>query len=315
VRHKDDRIQTEKMRQGMSEIIVKVALCLYGIFALACISLVWKNAGASDAVKNASVIFASILPIAITVFAYLVPEKMERHMTCLLIYDDSRKSLTFGSIDNKYSISYIPVTANISATNMPTLNNYSDLIGPTGLNLIERGVVECLVYNFSMWWNFQTTSYKGFGGELSKLARGDNSDKTVIKSEKLKEIFSHNPIINLPEGVTGHQLCLPPASHIEIDTSEIMRKILIRNGMYSVEINILALAGGYLQRSIPGIIEIDPINPNRFAEVLYLVDLVGKTGIGNANSTEMALYKNWFENVWTSISKLDWGKIEETIKQ
>jgi hypothetical protein len=298
----------------MSETIVKVALALYGLFAFACISLVWRNAAAADAIKNASVIFASIIPIAITVAVYLVPEKSEKHLTCMLIYDDSRKGLTFGTTENKYSISYIPVTANIQPSNMPVLNSYADLMGDTGLNLIERGLVECLLFNFPLWWNFKTTAYKGFGGEFSRLAAGDNSKKTEIKIEKLKEIFGHNSFINMDGVITGHQLCLPPGSTLESKISDHSRKIEIKNKAYSIDLTIMALAGGFVQRRIPGIIEVDPSNPNRFAEVLYTVDIVGKTGIGNANSPETVLYKNWFENVSTSLSKLDWGKIEEALK-
>ena len=45
----------------MSPQIVKVSLICYGVFACVSILLLWRNASAPDALKNAGIVVASIL--------------------------------------------------------------------------------------------------------------------------------------------------------------------------------------------------------------------------------------------------------------
>ena len=72
----------------MSEVsFVKGALILYGASALFTVILMWNNASATDAIKNAGIMCASLLPILIVVLPYLIPEKMSTQYTYALFYD------------------------------------------------------------------------------------------------------------------------------------------------------------------------------------------------------------------------------------
>ena len=47
---------------------VRIALGFYVIFAGIALFLLWRNSAASDALKNAGILLASILPVVIAVF-------------------------------------------------------------------------------------------------------------------------------------------------------------------------------------------------------------------------------------------------------
>ncbi len=86
----------------MSPQIVKVALICYGFFACGLIFLLWRNAAAPDALRNAGIVVASILPVALLVLPYLSPETIEKRLTYVLLFDSESKQITVGQEPNNY---------------------------------------------------------------------------------------------------------------------------------------------------------------------------------------------------------------------
>ena len=301
----------------MSPQIVKVSLICYGVFACVSILLLWRNASAPDALKNAGIVVASILPIAISALPYLTLETIEKRLNYMLLFDTDLKRITQGRVPNPYFIAYIPMFANIpDIENAFSADNFSDLMGKQGLDFVERGVLEGLLSTFQLAWDIVPTSkFKGPGFSSLEYAQGTSTEKTEISLPQLQAIFKHNRWIPQPGVVVNPQLVLPPNSQFGVESNEQGRTIKITNPMLSVKITMSPQMGGVQQQGIWGVQSPDPQNMNRYNAVFFRVSISGELNRTRVHSPEMTIYRRWFENITEALSRFDWERIDNDIQQ
>lgn len=301
----------------MSPQIVKVSLICYGVFACISIFLLWRNASAPDALKNAGIVVASILPIAISALPYLTLETIEKKLNYMLLFDSDLKQITQGRVPNPYFLSYIPMFANIpDVKDAFSANSFSDLMGKQGLGFVERGVLEGLLSKFQVAWDIVPTSkFKGPGFSSLDYGRGTSTEKTEIPLAQLQTIFKHNRWISQPGVVVHPQLVLPPNSHLGVESNEQGRTIEITNPMLPVKITMSPQMGLVQQQGIWGVQSPDPQNMNRYYAVFFRVTISGELNRTRVHSPEMAVYRRWFENMTEALSTFDWERIDNDIQQ
>jgi len=305
----------QKQEKEMSPQIVKVSLICYGVFACVSIFLLWQNASAPDALKNAGIVVASILPIAISALPYLTLETIEKRLNYMWLFDTDLKWITQGRVPNPYFIAYIPMFANLPENSF-SANSFSDLMGEQGLDFVERGVLEGLLSRFHHAWDIVSTSkFKGPGFSSFEFVSGTSSEKTAIPLPRLQTIFKHNKWISQQGIVVMPQLVLPPNSQFEVESNEQGRTIKITNPMLPVKISMSAQMGGVQQQGIWRVQSPDPQNMNRYYAVFFRVSISGELNRTRVHSPEMTLYRRWFENLTEALSMFDWERIDNDIQQ
>lgn len=78
----------------MDPIVARVFVVIYAVLATAVAFLMWKNAGSEDALKNAGIAVASILPVLVAVLPYLRREQKSVEYDYALIYDSHENRAT-----------------------------------------------------------------------------------------------------------------------------------------------------------------------------------------------------------------------------
>src|SRR5262245_28130472 len=131
-----------------ASLIVKLALFLYCILALFSVWLLWRNAAASDSVKNSTIALTSVFPLLISILPYISPETLEKRMTFVLLRDSKTNSLITGEEHNTYARSYMHMFIGLGKSPDALMGTFDDMMGTKGLDLIEKGIVESLVVTF-----------------------------------------------------------------------------------------------------------------------------------------------------------------------
>lgn len=303
----------------MSEVlIVRVALAIYGVLALLTLFLMWNNAGATDAIKNAGIMCASLLPILIVVLPYLISEKMAAQYTYALFYDSHQKEIILGDTDNPYSSNYMLAFSNLS-------KNKDDLKAQTlddfayrkGFDIIEKGIIESLSMYFGQDWNIIINESEGPSGKTRTIGSADRSAKTslILETNELKKIFQHNKLIANDVILPAPKITLPPGSKMTtMQKKEYLRSIKIKNRFSEVDIEIFANMGTVAQRGIWGIFKSDPTNMNRFYSQHYVIKLTMETEKFKRYSPKMEGYRKWFSNLSEVLSEYDWEKVNKKIE-
>lgn len=297
--------------------IVKASLVVYGFLACFFIFLLWRNASAPDALKNAGVVLASILPIAMLVLPYLSSETIEKRYTYVLLFDSKEKTLTDGKEPNNYSSAYSSMFTNLRGLEDAVSDkSFSQFMGKKGFDLIERGVLEALLIRFSNTWNVGPVSkFKGPGFSMESFSAGTTSNKTEITLIELQKLFKHNSLISHPGVVVMPKLVLPPDSTLQTEQSDHERIIKISNPKLSVQIRITSQMGGVQQQGIWGVQPPDPSDMNRYSGIFFGVTVNGEIGGTWIYSPDMTGYRQWFDNLSDILSKYDWERIDQDIHE
>ncbi len=302
----------------MTVQMVKGTLIVYGLLAGFFIFLLWRNASAPDALKNTGVAIASILPLALLVLPYLSPETIERKYTYMLLFDSEKKILIQGEEPNNYFLAYFPMFTNLSLVkDSLTGNNFSDFMGPKGMDLIEKGVVEQLLLRFDAGWDILPVSKfrgPGFSSEQYTFSNS-TTEATAVGLDQIQKVFRHNRLISHPGVLVVPKLVLPPESSLKTEQKENERTIFISNPKLSVKIRITQQSGGVQQQGIWGVQAPDPTNMNRYSGIFFGVTILGEVGRTLSYSPEIAAYKRWFESIGDRLSTFDWEQVDRDINE
>jgi hypothetical protein len=84
-----------------SILIVYLALSSFVVF------IMWQNAASDDALKNAGIACAAILPLCVAVLPYLEREILKSDSKLMILYDASAKAFSAGEGPNPYCIRYL----------------------------------------------------------------------------------------------------------------------------------------------------------------------------------------------------------------
>lgn len=294
---------------------VRVALFFYVVFAGIALFLLWRNSAASDALKNAGILVASILPVVIAVLPYLNQEKIEKHFNFILFYDAKDKIITSGKPFNPYFLSYGNMFTNLSLVpGALGATDSSEQIEAKGLNIIEKGVVEALHWKFFTHWDIERRKFEGPLGTSETWESRSKLDAKFFETSKIREIFKHNPLIAKPGVLVGEGIYLPPKSKINVKTTDLYQTIIITNPYVTLKIACRAPFGMVAQQGIWGVLTPDPAFPNRYMTLEYQVDATLSINRTKAYSPEMKYYKKWFENVSDALSAYDWNVVDRKIE-
>ena len=300
----------------MDTLTVQVMLVLYCVLAIAAAVLLWNNAAAPDALKNTGIAMASILPLLVSVLPYLNEEKLETKFTYILLYDSTQKEITAGQPPNAYFSSYIHMFTNLSAvSSRPRVDEWTDLMGPPGLDIIEKGILETMLLRFQSQWDIIAETSTGPTFESSTFTAAGSRDSIRLSLEELRRIFQHNPLISTPGVIVSLNLSLPPGSKLTVNQSQESRTIVITNPYATLTILIESGSGGVAQTGIWGVQEPDPKNMNRYFVVEYRASAVMRLNRFKNYSPQMASYRRWYTNVSRVLSQFDWKRVDEKIER
>jgi len=295
---------------------VRIALFFYIIFASVALFLLWRNSAAPDALKNAGILLASILPVIIVVYPYLKQERITHDFTFNLFYDAQEKQIVAGDDFNSYGANYIHMFTNLSM--VPDALNAKDIseaMEVKGLNIIEKGIIETLLLKFMTHWDIET---KKFEGPISKSESwGASSKLPSIKIElsKIQNLFKHNPFVATPNILVHPTMCIPQNTEIIIKNDEKSRAIIFKNPYTTIEISIRFSSMGVAQHGVWGVLKIDPKNPNRYYVIEYRIVASQKINKTKVYAPEMGSYRRWFENICDMLQKFDWSTVNQQIEK
>jgi hypothetical protein len=182
----------------------------------------------------------------------------------------------------------------------------------TGLDIIEKGIIEALFHRFFHHWDsgyreWVGPNYIGFQGSKPTI-----EDLTKIPINDLKTIFKHNKLINT---IKYEYFALPPNSKIRTNYSDGSRNIEIENDFCTLLIDIFSSGGGVAQLGIWGVLESDPSNINRFWTSSYEISLTLKIDRLKRYSPDREVYLKWFNNIRESLKKFDGATVDSNIEK
>ncbi len=300
----------------MDTLAVQIMLVVYCILAVSAVFLLWNNAAAPDALKSTGIAMASILPLLVSVLPYLNKEKLETRFTYILLYDSVQKVVTGGQIPNAYYDSYTHMFTNSSAVRSNfKLDKWTDLMGPAGLDIIEKGVVEAMLIRFQNQWDLVTETGGAPTFESLRFTSAGSLETVRLSLEQLQQIFEYNPLISTRGVMAPVGLALPPVSKLAVRQSPNSRRIVITNPYATLTILIESASGGVAQKGILGVQEPDPQNMDRYFLAEYRVSVAMALNRLKNYSPQMELYRRWYANVSEALSQFDWKRVDERIER
>lgn len=300
----------------MSETsIVKIAIGIYVCAALGSAFILWRSAGASDALKNAGIAVASVLTLFLAVASYFTRHSEVNRFSAHLFYDSLNKSFITGDPRNPYARAYSPMYANLAF-------NASELSGETieesysskGLDLIEKGVLVEMMMIFQGHWDFEFQKYPGPVAILTTFTSRSKQSGIKHSLDDIASKFKHNGLIRR-EIIHFNELVLPPKTDIKVDVRELGRTIIFENSYTETKIDISFSGGGVAQQGIKGVIDADAKNENRYQAFSYALTITMTPKLLRQYAPEMAAYRRWFKNISNLLSPFDWERIAEEIEK
>jgi len=303
-------------------LIVRITLILFISCAAPAVFLLWRNAAAPDAAKNAGIVIAAMLPVLIAVFPYFNTQILENRYAYLLLYDKTTGELTTGKPGNPYHLSYIRMFANIGGGTADVHQQLRDsdpqaFTKDKGLNLIERGIMAALVDRFFFNWDQEEKTIKLPGQVIDVLQSDANSLKTVLSMADITSQFPNNVLIESPGMLTGIQFVLPPNTRVIRTRSQdgYGLKIQLSNSILPVDINVNFTGMVAQQQGIWGVQNPDPDDINRYYGVGFNVIVTGRPNRTMIYAPEMTQYRRWFDNISATLAIYDWEKIDKAIEE
>lgn len=289
----------------MEIIGVRSFLFIYVIFAAISVYLLWRNAAAPDALKNTGIVVASLLPVLVSIRPYLNPGKEERNFVYVLLYDAKEKKVVSGDLSGWYTARYLSMLPRPDIRDAYMADDFRELIGPKGLDIIESGIIDMLRMRFFLEkWDVIITPISGPGFVLHDIKTGSNEEVTKLSTQELGKIFRHNRIVATHSAPSEPSLSLPPHSKLKVSQAEKSRTIIIDNPYSTVSIAIYVKGGGVLMNEILGVLKLDPENKFRYSAIQFLVTASMVPSRGRVYSPGMVAYKRWYENVSHALAEL-----------
>lgn len=298
-----------------NSIIIKISLVLYSLCAGFIVWFLWRNTAAPNALQHTGIIFASIVPILILVSPYLKAEKLESVFIYTLFFDFERKEITTGETPGPYFLSYLSMFTNISTSIGDDPNSRDEcykLMEAKGMDIIEKGILEVLLQNFSVHWDIEPRKFRGPLWTSTEWSNASKLRKNTIVIDELRSIFKHNQLISQPDVIVHSGLSIPPGS-LHVDQSDNLRTLVLNNSYACLQIQVRKTGGCVMQHGIEGILSPDPNNINRYWAETYKVSVSMKLRRTKVYSPNMKTYRRWFANITDSLSVYDWQVIENKI--
>lgn len=295
-------------------IAVRVGIIIYSVVAFITLSLLWRNVSAPDAVKNAGILIATILPMVIAVLPYIIVREESYPYNFILFYDSKNNALTTGDSRNSYEHFYRHMFTNLPNSAM-VADNITDFTKKKGLDIIEKGIVEELMMRFISNWDLVWHESPGPNYVIFSGAKGTIEASKQISLEQIRKDFSHNSLISVPGILVSPRFHIPPNSTLTTSQPDGSRIITITTQCSTVSIAVQFSSYNVTQKGIWGVLKADPQDPNRYYTIGYQVLLTIRPKRFNQYPPGIESYSRWYENIKDALQRYDWKYVDKQIEQ
>jgi hypothetical protein len=291
---------------------VRLAIGFYVFVGAATAVLLWRNSANPDALKNAGILFAGVIPALIAILPYLTQRVDTRRFEYALFYDNNLKRVVPIGTYDPYIRAYHSVFANLKNEDFlaDAAKTQTDYWAGRGLDLIERAILIEIAAKFQLHWNVQEFSSKLTPtGETTRFNLGLDQPQQKIEMKDVRKVFAYNELISKPEhDLIFPSFSLPPCGTIHAkksDSNVPMRTIIIDSCDMRVTITITPSASGGLPGGVWGI-----VGPSAHLGLLeYSVETQAKFERAKQTS-ETKLYERWVANLNSALDKFDWSNVD-----
>jgi len=291
---------------------VRLAIVFYIFAGAATAVLLWRNSANPDALKNAGILFAGVIPALIAILPYFSQRVDTRRFVYALFYDSTLKRVVPIGAYDPYLRAYHSVFTNLGNEDFlaDAAKTQTDYWMGRGLDLIERAIVIEIAGKFMVHWNIQEfPSQLTPMGQTNRYNLGLDQPQQKIEMQDVRKVFAQNELISKPDhDLIFSSFSLPPCGAIRTkksDSNLSMRTIIIDTCEVSVTIMITPSASGGLPGGVWGI-----VGPSANLGLLeYSVETQAKFAWARQTS-ETKLYETWVANLNSVLEKFDWSHVD-----
>jgi hypothetical protein len=291
---------------------VRLAIGFYVFVGTAAVVLLWRNSANPDALKNAGILFAGVIPGLIAILPYLTQRVDTRRFEFALFYDSNLKRVVPIGTYDPYLRAYHNVFTNLKNEDFlaDAAKTQTDYWTGRGLDLIERAILIAIAGKFTPHWNMQEFSSQLTPiGETTHYSLGSDQPQQKIEMKDVREVFAHNDLISRPEhDLIFPSFSLPPCGAIHAKKSDgnvATRTIAIDTCDVRVTITVTPSASGGLPGGVWGI-----VGPTANLGLLqYSVETQAKFAWAKQTS-DTKLYEMWVANLNFALQKFDWSNVD-----
>ncbi len=294
---------------------VRSFLVVYALSAAFAVWLIWMNAAATDALKNATIAVASALPLLVAALPYLSRERTSARFDLILIYDSQEKCFATGNSWNAYQAAYSNMFTNLAeipdATKAETLEKAME---NKGLDIIEKGILEGMLELFFQGWDLELSEHPGPVGTAKSYHSASTEAQMVVPIDQLRAYFEHNKLITQPGVLVFSKLVLPPDTDIRSQPEPDARTIILTNPLTKTVISIHPSMAIVAQRGVWGVVDQDITAPNRYYTISYEVSVTMTSSLLKRYAPKMKPMRRWFTVLTDRIASFDWKRVETEIE-
>ncbi len=303
--------------------VVRIAVSLYIVLGGFAAFYLWRNAAAPNALQNAGIILAGLIPAFIAVLPYVLKTtELKNESNLVIFFNEESKQVIQTGLFSPYSSAYFSLFANLSPSDLisreiedkeipkDSAKQYWPFFHKErGFDLIERLILSTFAREFCGHWDVDYQLQQTPQGE-SKRGKYSDRDSKEIKVFKIASQFEHNQLIRDHSlDIVPPYFKLPSNSKFSVQSDVRKRTIIIENpGIGPLTISISPSGAGVAPGGVWGL-----ITPN---ENLVALEYNATTKLRyRPYATNSKVYKRWFENISAAIEKLDWAKIDSDVER
>lgn len=291
-------------------------LTVYVLLAGPLLVFLFVNRNSAEIFSHSSVLLASLLPVFLSVLALVKDETISHQLEMRVIFDRERKIFLQGGGTNAYTQDYAMVFSGLGNLPLGTLFDHDE--GKSALNLIEKGVLDALAYEFQAPWTENAAPFDS--GYLSRTFTHNKILTTPATNATLNGqgsmIFPMPPgglfggiltTIFLPSGC--ELLPLP----IESTTR---RSFVIRKRQSEIRFDIRSNWGSIMQHRESWLNAFDlpaTFDETRFFQMAFRVDVSLKVHWFARLSSGAEEFRQTYSRAVSQLSRFDWPAVQEKI--
>jgi hypothetical protein len=296
------------------EDVVRCVVIICAVLALLSFALIWQNASAPDALKNTGILLAATVTVLLSVLPYFRKEHLKTRYSLVLLFDSKEHTLITGESWNAYAGAYMEMFTNLSQIKDAVQGDgFSEFMGPKGLDIIEKGLLQILMTGFQSNWDLIRTESETPNFHSVELANGPARNGKEFTISSIRTKFHGNPLITTEGVLINEIMVLPPASDITIERKGNIRAISIKNPYVVLTIKFQPTSSGVLQQGVWGILSPDKADMNRYSGINFQVEICMDQRSWYLPDNDS--YKRWFQNICDFVAELDWRQVESKVEK
>ena len=296
--------------EEIMHIFIRIVLVLYLIIAAIATWILFRNPDAEDFPKNAGIFFVGIVPILLALYPYLKIDRKSIQANLVLIYDTHSGEIINGPKGSEYLRRYGTMLSNLDKTEALSSKSYDELFSGKGINIVEKGILEAILFEFHGGWDIENNPREGFN--VSSPGTPILTTESIeIPIHEIRASFLSNPYITDPEVFRAPRdyMSLPPESKIVVEGDGNIRKtIKLENPILPVKLHIMASGATPATDGIWGLRDEDL---SRYYVIDFYITLSAETKWAQRYPKNIGKYWNWFNNLSSICRSFDWKVIEE----